>query len=154
MRRVKFPLERNGAIIEYPDDRSYFSNVLIDSDNDLVYADYTGSNGTIEDSDEIFHIALTISVDKNVAAVGEAVSYTGTFTPAFDIPIVPLSLLNRDGLHVKNAGISVVNGQASGTFTFDRSGDYIINSVGINHWKDIFKINIDLAEDVVIRVYE
>lgn len=154
MRRVKFPLEKSANKVQYPDDIDYFSSVVIDTETQTVYANYSGNNGTIENSDEITNISLIITVDKTDVDVGEAVTYSGSFDPPLDIPRIPLSLVDREGKHVKNVKVSSVSGIVSGTFKFDKSGDYRITNSGINHHKHIFKTNIKLQDEILIRVSE
>lgn len=48
MRIVKFPLQKNGTRIVYPDDIKFFRNTVFVNNNTEIVAEYTGSKGSGE----------------------------------------------------------------------------------------------------------
>ncbi|MGD8305058.1 MAG: hypothetical protein PVF17_00255 [Ignavibacteria bacterium] len=122
--RVIFPIEKiagSGKII-YPDDRSTFSNVVIDGSN--IIADYSGQlplDAFIESSLPITDITVTGTRFK----VGDAISFTFTTELPDDSYFIPYRVDGDGRKYLKDA--VVANGTGSIVFTFDRGGIYYID---------------------------
>lgn len=167
MRRVKFlsgvdlsPEKRDGTI-KYPDDIEHFTSTNIVGD--YIYADYSGDDETIESGDERLFLTLNFPgvapsdetessilylVEKNTP-----LNFDGGFSQSINETVIPLSLLSRDNLHLKNLSISVVNGAFSGSVTFEKDTDYHLTSSGINHHKSILGQEIHLNKEIIFRVH-
>jgi len=152
MRNVKFEYKENElGGIDYPDDISLFRDTYVE--NGFVYGEYHGEDQTIEDRPPPY-IELTVSVDKSQYKVGELITFTGEFNDkSLSIPIIPISVLNRDGQHVDNIGVQVNKGVISGSAKFDKTGDFYINNKGINFHKNVIPIELKLLREIMFRVY-
>lgn len=152
MRRVKFDLVLDENKIVYPDGPAFFREVEIVGGT--VYALYSGAKD-LDSDDRIQELAVDIQIDKSSVMVGEQVNYTATFNALITITDpVPLSVIDRNNQHVKNIGITITDGVATGSISFDRSGDFSITERSINYHKNVIPSHITLNNPVLIRVYE
>jgi len=100
-------------------------------------------------------IILTVTLGKDIAQVGEPVNYTIEFSEPITVPgIVPISVSDRNGMHVTNIGTEIRAGVASGTFIMDRAGDFTVTEEAINFHKGRIPRKLKLGNLVWLRVYQ
>jgi hypothetical protein len=100
-------------------------------------------------------ITITVDLSAEQAALGEAVSYTVTFSEPITIPtIVPISVSDRNGKHITNIGCAVANGTATGSFTMPHAGDFTVTNEAINYHRKLITQKLELVEQPWLRVYQ
>lgn len=153
---VKFPLEKNETVIIYPDDIIFFSKTRIIIENNVKYVvgEYDGDLELTLYIEPSTYIDLEVAVDKSQYKIGEIITFTGEFSDdSLNIPIVPITILDRNGQHVDNIGVEVKDGLINGAVKFNKPGDYYITNKGINYHKNLLPIELRLKKEVSFRVY-
>ena len=108
---------------------------------------------TPEEPEQI--ISVTVTLDKSSCLIGDTVAYTVTFSEPITInDVVPISVIDRNGVHVSNIGCNVNNGVATGTFNTNKAGDYTVTNEAINFHKNLIAANLVLTEQPWLRVYK
>ncbi|MCP4395677.1 MAG: hypothetical protein GY804_15625 [Alphaproteobacteria bacterium] len=97
---------------------------------------------------------LTIKADKenNVMQLGETLNFTATFSDLTINASIPVSIVNREGVHVINAFVVIKDGIGTGTFTPDTAIDYYVTDEAINFHSASLGVKLALTEPFYIRV--
>ncbi len=154
MKKVQFPLvfQPDTSLIEYPDNIALFGASEIVNKN-TIYADYSGD---LPLDLQPLPVTLTIEGDKanNVMQLGETLSFTATFSDLTINAAIPVSIVNREDIHVANAFVTIVDGIGTGTFTPDRAVDYFVTEEAINFHTKALNTHLTLIEPFYIRVVQ
>lgn len=101
-------------------------------------------------------ISIVASVSKIEASIGDTITVTASFSDKtlnfIGVDELFVSIVNRDGLHLLNISMSVVNGEGVGGFIVDNAVDYCLTNAAINRWKDKIPYELVLQEEVKVRV--
>ncbi len=99
-------------------------------------------------------VTLTIKGDKesNVMHLGETLNFTATFSDSTINASVPVSIVNREGVHVINAFVVIKDGVGTGTFSPDVAVDYYVTEEAINFHSSALGVKLVLTEPFYIRV--
>jgi len=99
-------------------------------------------------------VTLTIEGDKsyNVMQLGETLNFTGTFSDLTINATIPVSIVNREGIHVANVSITIEDGIGTGTFTPDKALDYYVTEKAINFHTEALNVTLILEDEFLIRV--
>lgn len=122
-----------------------------------VYLNETPESGYSELTykvDALEPIMVTVSLDKSQCEIGTAVNYDISFSEPITVPfIVPISVSDRNGNHIRNIGCSVTDGVATGSFTMNESGDFTVTDEAINYHHTVIERPLKLVEQPWLRVY-
>ena len=101
-------------------------------------------------------ITLTIEGDKayNVMQLGETLNFTATFSDLTINASIPVSIVNREGIHVANAFVTIKDGIGTGTFTPDNAIDYFVTEEAINFHSAALGVPLVLTEPFYVRVVQ
>ncbi len=99
-------------------------------------------------------VSLTIKGDKanSVMQLGETLNFTATFSDLTINASIPVSIVNREGVHVINAFVVIKDGIGTGTFTPDVAIDYYVTDEAINFHSASLGVKLALTEPFYIRV--
>ncbi len=99
-------------------------------------------------------VTLTIEGDKayNVMQLGETLNFTATFSDLTINASIPVSIVNREGVHAINAFVVIKDGIGTGTFTPDVAIDYYVTDEAINFHSASLGVKLALTEPFYIRV--
>lgn len=96
-------------------------------------------------------VEITIPKSGQVLTVGTQLNFTGSFSDKTINGSMPVSIVNREGVHVANTLINVVDGEGTGSFTPDKPLDYFITNKGINFHELPFADEVVLTEEFYVR---
>ena len=98
-------------------------------------------------------ISISITGDKpgNVMNLGDTLGFTAAFSDLSINATTPVSIVNREGIHILNTSMVIVNGIGTGSFTPDKALDYFITNEAIN-FHDSFGAPLSLENEFYIRV--
>ena len=127
---------------------------LVEEDGvEYLIGDYSGKLSLTPCIEPPKYLMLSVSVDKTQYKVNDIVKFEGVFeNDSVNIQDLPITILDRDGKHVDNIAVNVVNGVISGEVTFDKTGDYYITHRGINFHRDVFTAELILETEIKFRV--
>ena len=100
-------------------------------------------------------IGIQFNLSKTQCGVGESVDFEVQFSRPITVPqVVPISVSDRNGNHVTNIGISIVDGRAVGRFTPPHAGDFTVTNEAINYHRVLIDAELQLISQPWLRVYQ
>ena len=99
-------------------------------------------------------IYIDIPNSGSVINLGSTFDFTCTFSDKAINGNIPVSVVNRDGIHVENLLITVVDGDGVGSFTPPQPIDYFVTDEAINFHKEVIPNELKLTNEFHIRVVQ
>ena len=99
-------------------------------------------------------VYIDIPNSGQVINLGSTFDFTCTFSDETINGNIPVSVVNRDGIHVENLLVTVVDGSGVGSFTPPQPIDYFVTDEAINFHKEVIPNELKLTSEFYIRVVQ
>tara|TARA_R110002051_G_scaffold324424_2_gene421633 strand:+ start:32868 stop:33260 length:393 start_codon:yes stop_codon:yes gene_type:complete len=97
-------------------------------------------------------IEITPPESGQIISLGDTFAFEFTFSETSISASIPVSIMDRQGNHIHNVLVNVVDGVGVGSFTPDKAIDYFITDSGINFHHAIISNELRLSHEFYLRV--